>query len=505
MDYLILLSMAAYMALVIGIGVYYSKKNKTSDDYFIGGRGLGPWVTAMSAEASDMSSWLLMGLPGVAYLKGFGEAGWTAVGLIIGTYLNWRLIAARLRKYSQVSNNSITIPDFFSNRFRDKKNILMTISSVMIIVFFTVYTASGFSACGKLFQTVFKADYHIAMIICGLVIVAYTFIGGFLAASTSDFVQGILMSVSIVIVLIVGTVKAGGIGNVVDNARSLPGYLDAFSTYDVASNAKASYGYLSIFSGLAWGLGYFGVPHVLIRFMAIKSSKEIKKSRTIAMIWVVISLSVATCIGFVGNALSAQGIIPSLATKDQSETIFIVMTNTFLLPLFAGIVLSGILAATMSTSDSQLLMVSSSVGSNLYKKIVKKDATDKQVLFISKATILIVALFSIAIAWDPNSSVFELVSYAWAGFGAAFGPLVLFSLFWKRTTLKGAICGMVGGGTLSIVWSLWIKKLGGIFSIYELLPAFIFASLLIVIVSLLDKEPSKEIQDEFDSVKHADC
>ncbi|MDO5291893.1 MAG: sodium/proline symporter PutP [bacterium] len=505
MDYLVLLSMAAYMALVIGIGVYYSKKNKTSDDYFIGGRGLGPWVTAMSAEASDMSSWLLMGLPGVAYLKGFGEAGWTAVGLIIGTYLNWKLIAARLRKYSQVANNSITIPDFFSNRFRDKKNILMTIASIMIIVFFTVYTASGFSACGKLFQTIFKADYHIAMIVCGLVIVAYTFIGGFLAASTSDFVQGILMSISIIIVLIIGTVKAGGIQTVIDNARSLPGYLDAFSTYDVATNAKASYGYLSIFSGLAWGLGYFGVPHVLIRFMAIKNSKEIKKSRKIAMIWVVISLSVATCIGFVGNALSAQGIIPSLATKDQSETIFIVMTNTFLLPIFAGIVLSGILAATMSTSDSQLLMVSSSVGSNLYKKLLKKDATDKQILFISKATILVVAVFSIVIAWDPNSSVFELVSYAWAGFGAAFGPLVLFSLFWKRTTLRGAICGMVGGGTLSIVWSLWIKKLGGIFSIYELLPAFIFASLLIVIVSLLDKEPSKEIQDEFDSVKHADC
>lgn len=505
MNYLVLVAMGAYMALVIGIGIYYNKKNKTSDDYFIGGRGLGPWVTAMSAEASDMSSWLLMGLPGVAYLKGFGEAGWTAVGLIIGTYLNWKLIAARLRKYSQVANNSITIPDFFSNRYRDKKNILMTISSIMIIVFFTVYTASGFSACGKLFNTVFNANYHTAMIVCGLVIVLYTFIGGFLAASTTDFVQGLLMSASIIIILIVGTVKAGGVGNVIDNARSLPGYLDAFSTYDVSTGSKTSYGFLSIFSGLAWGLGYFGVPHILIRFMAIKNSKEIKKSRIIAMIWVVISLCVATCIGFVGNALSAQGILPSLASKEQSETIFIVMTNTFLLPIFAGVVLSGILAATMSTSDSQLLMVSSSVGSNLYKKLLKKEATDKQILFISKATILVVALFSILIAWDANSSVFELVSYAWAGFGAAFGPLVLFSLFWKRTTLKGAICGMIGGGVLSIAWSLWIKKLGGIFSIYELLPAFIFASLLIVIVSLLDHEPSKEIQEEFDSVKQADC
>lgn len=505
MNYTVLLSMGLYMAVVIGIGVYFNRKNKTSDDYFIGGRGLGPWVTAMSAEASDMSSWLLMGLPGIAFLKGFGEAGWTAVGLILGTYLNWKLVAARLRKYSQVANDSITIPDFFSNRFHDKKNILMTISSIMIIVFFTVYTASGFSACGKLFNSIFQADYHTAMIICGLVIVAYTFIGGFLAASTSDFVQGILMSCSIIIVLIVGVVKAGGIETVIEHAKSLPGYLEAFSTYDITTNSKSAYGFLSIFSGLAWGLGYFGVPHVLIRFMAIKNSKEIKKSRTIAMIWVVISLCVATCIGFVGKSLSMQGIIPSLATKDQSETVFIVMTNTFLLPVFAGIVLSGILAATMSTSDSQLLMVSSSVGSNLYKKLLKKDATDRQVLLISKITIIIVAIISIIIAWDPNSSVFELVSYAWAGFGASFGPLVLFSLFWKRTTLKGAICGMVGGGTLSIVWSLWIKDLGGIFSIYEILPAFLFASLLIVVVSLLDKQPSKEIQDEFDSVKDAEC
>lgn len=505
MDYLILLSMGAYMALVIGIGIYYSRKNKTSDDYFIGGRGLGPWVTAMSAEASDMSSWLLMGLPGVAYLKGFGEAGWTAVGLIIGTYLNWKLIAARLRKYSQVSNNSITIPDFFSNRFRDKKNILMTISSIMIIVFFTVYTASGFSACGKLFNSIFHTNYHMAMIVCGLVIVAYTFIGGFLAASTSDFVQGLLMSASIIIILIVGTAKAGGIGAVIDHAKSLPGYLDVLNTYDITTGGKSSYGFINIFSGLAWGLGYFGVPHILIRFMAIKNSKEIKKSRTIAMIWVVISLSVATCIGFVGSALSSEGLIPLLGTKDQSETIFIVMTNTFLLPIFAGVVLSGILAATMSTSDSQLLMVSSSVGSNLYKRLLKKDATDRQVLFISKATILVVALFSIIIAWNQNSSVFELVSYAWAGFGASFGPLILFSLFWKRTTLKGAICGMIGGGVLSVVWSIWISKLGGIFSVYSILPAFLFASLLIVVVSLLDKPPAKEILDEFDSVQSADC
>lgn len=497
--------MACYMALVVGIGIYYSRKNKTSDDYFIGGRGLGPWVTAMSAEASDMSSWLLMGLPGLAYLTGFGDAGWTAIGLILGTYLNWKFVAARLRKYSQVSNNSITIPDFFSNRFRDTKNILMIISSIMIIIFFTVYTASGFAACGKLFHNIFGADYHIAMILCGLVIVAYTFIGGFLAASTSDFVQGILMSASIVIILIVGLIEAGGIGNVIAHMKSLPGYMDAFHTYDVTTGKKAAYGVINIISGLAWGLGYFGVPHILIRFMAISNSKEIKKSRAIAMIWVVISLAIAVCIGFVGKTLSFQGQLPELLDRSSSETIFILMTSAFLLPIFTGVVLSGILAATMSTADSQLLMVSSSVGNNLFKQIVKKDATDKQILVISRLTILVVAFFSMILAWNPNSSVFDLVSYAWAGFGAAFGPLILFSLFWKRTTLKGAIAGMIGGGVLSLVWSIWLKDLGGIFGVYELLPAFLFASMLIWIVSLLDHRPSQEIMDEFDSVAHADC
>ncbi|BBF45289.1 proline/sodium symporter PutP [Lachnospiraceae bacterium KM106-2] len=502
MNFSILISMGAYMLLVVAIGIYYGNKNKTSDDYFIGGRGLGPWVTAMSAEASDMSSWLLMGLPGLAYFSGFGEAGWTAIGLVIGTYLNWKIVAARLRKYSQVSNNSITIPDFFSNRYRDQKNILMVISSIMIIIFFTVYTASGFAACGKLFESVFNADYLTAMIVCGLVIIIYTSIGGFLAASTTDLIQGILMSFSIVIVLVIGLKEAGGFYAVIDHITALPGYLSMTNVYDVNTHSSVAYGGLKMLSGLSWGLGYFGVPHVLIRFMAINNSKEIKKSRRIAMVWVVISLAVAVCIGFVGNTLSSQGSLPTLGSVD-SERIFIILTNTYLPALLAGIVLSGILAATMSTSDSQLLMVSSSVGTNLYKKIFKKDATDKQVLIISKVTVVVVALLAMVIASDKNSSIFKLVSYAWSGFGAAFGPLVLFSLYWKRTTLKGAIAGMVGGGTLSILWSLFLCKLGGIFEIYELLPSFLFASLLIIVVSLLDTAPSKEIQEEFDSVKHS--
>lgn len=498
--FLTVISMAAYMAVVVGIGIYFGKKNKTSDDYFIGGRKLGPWVTAMSAEASDMSSWLLMGLPGVAYFTGFGDAGWTAIGLAIGTYLNWKVVAARLRKYSEVSKNSITLPDFFSNRFRDEKKILMTISSIMIIIFFAVYTATGFAACGKLFHSVLGFPYLPTMIICGFVIVLYTSIGGFLAASTTDLVQGLLMSFSIVLVLIIGLVNAGGIGPVVEHAKSLPGYLDLLNTYNPETGQSSSYGIIRMVSGLAWGLGYFGVPHILIRFMAIKNSSEIKKSRRIAMIWVIISLLVAVCIGFTGSALTSLGILPVLNTSADAERIFIIMTNQFLPALLAGVVLSGILAATMSTADSQLLMASSCVGQNLYKKFFNKQATDKQVLILSRVTTLLVAVFAMVIASDQNSSIFTLVSYAWSGFGAAFGPLVIFSLFWKRTTLKGAIAGMLGGGCLSLAWSLWIKKLGGIFSIYELLPAFLFSSLLIVVVSLLDQEPSQEIQKEFHSV-----
>lgn len=500
---LVLVAMAAYMLLVLTVGVYYGKRNKTSDDYLIGGRNLGAWVTAMSAEASDMSSWLLMGLPGLAYLSGFGEAGWTAIGLAIGTYLNWKFVAKRLRKYTEVSNNSITLPDFFSNRFRDKHQILMIISSVLIIFFFTIYTASGFAACGKLFASVFHFPYVPTMIICSIIIVLYTSIGGFMAASTTDLIQGILMSFSIIIVLIVGLVKAGGVSEVISYAQSLDGYMSLFETYDPQTGKAASYGIIKMISGLAWGLGYFGVPHILLRFMAIKNSSEIKKSRFIAMTWVIISLAVAVCIGFVGACISSKGIggIEMFTTAAGAETIFIRLTRAFLPQLLAGLVLSGILAATMSTADSQLLLVSASVGNNLYYNVFKKDATDRQVLIVTKITTFIVALVAIIIAFNPNSSIFELVSLAWSGFGSAFGPLILFSLFWKRTTLKGAVSGMVGGGILSIVWSLYITKLGGIFEVYSLLPAFIFASLLIVLVSLLDQKPSKEIQDEFDAVE----
>ncbi len=495
----ILIAMMGYMALVVWIGIAYSKKNQTSEDYFLGGRGLGPWVTAMSAEASDMSSWLLMGLPGLAYATGFSQAGWTAIGLILGTYLNWKIVAKRLRHYTEVSENSITLPDFFSNRYKDDKKILSSIAAIMILVFFTVYTASGFAACGTLFNSVFGLNYQMSMIVCAIVIVLYTSLGGFLAASTTDLIQGLLMSFAIVIVLIVGISAVGGAGNVIEHGKGMEGFFDVMKYHDPATGGAVSQGIIPILSGLAWGLGYFGVPHILVRFMAIRNPQEMRKSKNIAMIWVVISLTVAVLIGFTGAAL-----YPNVAELQGSgnQRIFIYMTTHLfkgLLPLFlAGIILSGILAATMSTSDSQLLIASSCVSKDLFQGILKKDATEKHVLMISRITTIVIAVVGVIIAMDENSSVFGLVENAWAGFGGAFGPLVLFSLFWKRTNLKGAVAGMLSGGILAFIWPMTLAKLGGIFEIYCLLPAFIVSSILIVVVSLCTEEPSDIMKKEFD-------
>ena len=498
----ILIAMILYMAMVVWIGVVYSKKNKTSEDYFLGGRGLGPWVTAMSAEASDMSSWLLMGLPGLAYATGFSQAGWTAIGLILGTYLNWKIIAKRLRHYTEVSDNSITVPDFFSTRFKDNQKILSSISAVMILVFFTVYTASGFAACGTLFNSVFGLDYRMSMIACAAVIVIYTSLGGFLAASTTDLIQGLLMSFAIVIVLIVGVVAVGGVGNVVDYGKGLEGFFDVMKYHDPATGNAVSQGVIPILSGLAWGLGYFGMPHILVRFMAIRDPEEVKKSRNIAMVWVLISLSVAVCIGFTGAALYPN--VAELA-GNGNQRIFIYMTTHLfhgIIPLFmAGVILSGILAATMSTSDSQLLIASSCVSKDLFQGLLKREIKEKHVLMVSRITTIVIALIGVVIAMDENSSVFGLVENAWAGFGGAFGPLVLFSLFWKRTNLKGAVAGMLSGGIIALIWPFTLAKLGGVFEIYCLLPAFVISSVLIVIVSLCTEEPSEVMKKEFEQAK----
>ena len=509
----ILIAMVIYMAIVVVIGVVFAKKaNKSSENYFLGGRSLGPWVTAMSAEASDMSGWLLMGLPGVAYWCGLADAAWTAIGLAIGTYLNWLIVSKRLRRYSIKANNSITLPEFFSNRFRESKKVIMTLSAVFILVFFTVYAASCFVTCGKLFSTLFGMPYISMMIVGAIFVLLYTVLGGFLAESASDFMQGIVMIVALTVIVIISTVSAGGFGAVIENAKAIPGFLEFFGLASPELNADgvqmveagkplfgaaSEYGWLKIFSMLAWGLGYFGMPQVLLRFMAIRKEDELKRSRRIAMIWVVISLAVAVFIGIVGRQL-----YPTVhLTSTDAENIFITLATSSLPAILAGFVMAGILAATISSSDSYLLIAASAFAKNIYQGVFKKNAYDKQVMNMSRITLLAIALVAMFIALDEKSVIFNIVSFAWAGFGATFGPIMLFSLFWKRTNRPGAIAGMISGAGMVFLWKLVISKLGGIFAIYELLPAFIFSSICIVVVSLMTAPPSKEIEEDFESVK----
>ncbi len=514
--------MLLYMCIVIGIGIYFYKKaQKNSENYFLGGRSLGPWVAAMSAEASDMSGWLLMGLPGVAYWCGLADAFWTAIGLAIGTYVNWLIVAKRLRNYSQIAGNSITIPDFFSNRFKEKKKVLLSIAAVFILIFFTVYASSCFVTVGKLFNTLFGFDYHLTLIIGAVFVVAYTLIGGFLAESVSDFMQAIVMIVALVAMIVVGVVNAGGFANVIENAKNIDGFLSLNELANPVTNEKGqqlaeggkalfgeakNYGFLNMVSMLAWGLGYFGVPQVLLRFMAIRKSSEIKRSRIIATVWCVISLAAAVLIGIVGRTLLP--VDEALNTASKAESILIVMSTDYLPLIVAGLIMAGILAATISSSDSYLLIASSSVSVNLFKGIIKKNASEKQVMWLSRIVLLIIALVGVIIAWKEDSVIFTLVSFAWAGFGATFGPIMLFSLFWKRTTRAGAIAGMVSGAVTVFVWKLVFKQFLAasmpVFGIYELLPAFIVSSIAIVVASLLSKKPDKEVIDEFERAKKGD-
>lgn len=512
--------MLLYMCAVVGIGVYFYKRaQRNSENYFLGGRSLGPWVAAMSAEASDMSGWLLMGLPGLAYWCGLADAFWTALGLAIGTYVNWLIVAKRLRNYSQVAGNSITIPDFFSNRFKEKKKIILGISAVFILIFFTVYASSCFVTVGKLFNTLFGFDYHVTLVIGALFVVAYTLIGGFLAESVSDFMQAIVMILALVAMIAVGVVNAGGFGAVIENAKGIDGFLslNEIATPIVGENGAqlnagntplfgkaGNYSFLNMISMLAWGLGYFGVPQVLLRFMAIRNSGEIKRSRIIATVWCVISLAAAVMIGIIGRSLLP--VDEALNTASKAESILIVMSTDYLPLIVAGLIMAGILAATISSSDSYLLIASSAVSVNLFKGIFKKDKADeKQVMWVSRIVLIAIALVGVIIAWKKDSVIFTLVSFAWAGFGATFGPLMLFSLFWKRTTRTGAIAGMLAGGISVFVWKLVLKEFLAasipFFGLYELLPAFIISSIAIVIGSLLSKEPEKDVLDEFEQVK----
>lgn len=500
-----LIAIVIYMLFVIGISAAYAKKaNKNAESFFLGGRTLGPWVTAFSAEASDMSGYLLMGIPGLAYWTGLSEAGWTCIGLALGTYLNFLIVSKRLRRYS-IRINAFTLPDFFSKRFHETKKVLLFLASLIIIVFFSVYAAQCLSACGKLFANVFNVNYHVMMIVSALFVMLYTFLGGFLAESVSDFIQAVVMIGVLILVMSLATIHVGGFGAIIDNARNIDGYLSL--THSAAPiegtinefGSARPYGFLSIVSTLAWGLGYFGMPQVLLRFMGIRSEKELKLSRRVAVIWVIISMAAAIFIGMAGRSIIGLDYTSNIA----SENVFIDSAARFLPPFLAGLAAAGVLAASVSSSDSYLLISASAVSQSIFRGIVKKDATDKQVIWCSRITLCVITLIAMIIAWNSNSTIFGITSFAWAGFGAAFGPLMLFSLFWKKTTYPGAIAGMVTGAAMVFFWKLVLKPIGGFFALYELLPSFIVSSLVIVIVSLFttNRENASVIDGEFDEAK----
>lgn len=500
----IIATIVIYLVGMLLVGFVYSKSNEDSSDFYLGGRKMGPLVTAMSAEASDMSSWLLMGMPGLAYLTGIASPGWTAIGLAVGTWLNWLIVARRLRRYS-ANLNAITVPQFLSLRFHDQRNLLNALGAVIIIVFFIPYTASGFAACGKLFNSLFGVDYMIAMILSAVVIVGYTIMGGFRAVSTTDLIQSVVMSMALIAVLVYGVSVAGGWDVVIENARSLPGYLTMAASHNVADNSATSYSLLDIVSTLAWGLGYFGMPHILLRFMAVEDEKKLVLSRRIASVWVVIAMTASIVIGMVGLGMTKAGALEFLSGS-SSETLIVrvaslIAQHGVLAAILAGLILAGILAATMSTADSQMLAAASSVSQNLLQEFGHMKLTEKQSLFAARLTIICISVVGVVLARDPNSSVFGIVSFAWAGFGGSFGAVVLCSLFWKRCNWQGALAGMLSGGLMVFVWKYIISPLGGVFGIYELLPAFLMSLVVCVVVSLVTPAPSAEIEAEFDAAK----
>ncbi len=508
------LVMAAYMAVVVTIGAFFARRaNASSGNFFLGGRTLGPWVTAMSAEASDMSGWLLMGLPGVAYWCGAAEAFWTALGLWLGTWLNWRFVSARLRAYSEITGDAITVPDFFSNRFHEERRALMSVAALFILIFFTVYASSCFVAVGKLFSSLLAVDYRLCMVAGAAFVVLYTLVGGFLAESASDFMQALVMVTALAAVLAVAAMAGGGPGKIVARLREIPGFLQLLggACPTVESGAQCVVGgralfgaagrlsWLAILSALSWGLGYFGMPQVLLRFMAIRRGRELKASRRIAVGWCFVSLAAAVLVGLAGRALYPA----ELLTPGAAESVFILIATRLLPPLLAGVALAGILAATISSSDSYLLIASSAFAKNIYQRLFHRDADDRRVLRVSRLALLAITLVAAAIALDRDSVIFRVVAFAWAGFGAAFGPLMLFALFWKRTTRAGALAGMVAGGAMVFAWKLLVRPLGGAFDLYELLPAFLFSCLVIPVVSKLTARPASEIEREFEQAKNS--
>ena len=504
MDAITIIAFILYFVVVLGIGYYFYHKTHSMEDYVLGGRELNPYVSAMSAQASDMSGWLLLGLPGAIFVAGLGEI-WIGIGLAIGSYLAWLFVAKRLRVYSEKCGNALTVPEFFSNRFRDEKGYLRLVSSIVILVFFTFYVTSGFVSGGNVFISIFGGDidYKVAVWITAGIIVVYTFMGGFKAVCWTDFVQALLMLFAIIIVPLaaLGHIDGGwdNMINIVNNE------VDHFTSlgWDGGKPITA----IVLVSCLAWGLGYFGMPHIIVRYMAIKNPEEVKIARRIGTAWIVLALIGAALIGMIGHAWAVDnGIVIT-----NPERIFLEIIGSGIFATFiAGILYAALMAAVMSTADSQLLVASSAVTNDLYAKYAKGEHSDEKLMWISRGIVIVVALLAAVFAMDENSSIMSLVSFAWSGFGAAFGPIMILALFWKRINAKGALAGMLTGFIVDVVWNTFFNA-GGIIpgllkadwcvwnsGLYELLPAFILALIAAVVVSLLTEEPSEEMQKEFD-------
>ncbi|MBD3897680.1 sodium/proline symporter PutP [Halomonas sp. ML-15] len=480
------LTFGVYLLVMLGIGIVAYRRTTNLSDYILGGRSLGPWTSAISAGASDMSGWLLLGLPGAAYVSGI-SASWIAVGLLIGTWLNWLIVARRLRVYSFRASDSLTLPDFFANRFNDNTQLLRVISAIFILVFFLFYTSSGLVAGGRLFETVFGFDYTLAVTVGTLAIIFYTFFGGFLAVSWTDLIQGLMMAAALAIVPIIAFSDLGG-------ASGAGAALAAESEYMLSWFRDASTGEaltaMGIISSLAWGLGYFGQPHILARFAAIRSEDDIPTARRIAVSWSALCLVAAIAVGLLGVGFVSREL-------GDGETVFMVMVNLIFHPVIAGILLAAILAAVMSTADSQLLVSSSALTDDFYKAIFRKDASQSELVWVGRFAVIGIAVLAYLLALNPDATVLDLVSYAWAGFGAAFGPALIMSLFWRRMNQWGALAGIIVGGITVVVWA---ELSGGLFDLYEIVPGVVFAYLAIVAVSLMTDEPASSVTAEFDAI-----
>lgn len=484
-DLTIINTFVLYIGIMMAIGVYYYRRTRNMSDYFLGNRKLGAWVTSLSAEASDMSGWMLMGVPGFAYLAGL-NAGWIAVGIAIGTWANWHFVAARLRKYTELADNALTLPEFLQNRYHDTTNLLRIVPAIFILIFFVIYTASGFVSAGRLFETVFGIPYEYAIFIGAGSVIFYTLVGGFLAVARTDFIQGIMMFFAILVVPICGTMASGGFERTLAEIASV----QASMLQPLTKPDGSTLGAIELISLLAWGIGYFGQPHILVRFMAIRTSGEIRRATHIAMTWVVLSLAAAVAVGMVGRVYLTEPL-----TGTASETVFLVMTNELFPPIAAGLILSAVLAAIMSTASSQLLVAASAFAQDFYRTLIHKDAEQSELVWISRASVLVIASLAVFLGFNPNSFILDMVSYAWAGFGAAFGPAILMSLFWKRTTRNGVIAGIIVGGVTVLVW-----KQFALFGLYEIVPGFLLSLLAIYGISLLGEPPAQDIQETFDAV-----